>query len=441
MSIARQFPDETTRLEIRRYRFLNHSRPLLKGSRMRPKKNVRKSIRYSVVPTVLLAVFLLAGCGEEQQAATPAALPQVSTVTITPQKVLLSTELSGRTSAFRIAEIRPRVSGLIQERLFTEGSDVEAGQVLYQIDPAPFQAELNNAEAGLGQAQANLQAVGSRAARYKELLEANTLSQQDYDDAAAALNQLRAEIKALQAAVDVARINMGYTQITAPISGRIGKSSVTDGAIVTAYQQTSLATIQQLDPIYVDVPQSTTDLLLIKSRMETGLLDQHEADQNKVQLILENGTPYPLEGVLQFSDVTVDPTTGSVILRAVFPNPDGVLLPGMFVKAVVKEGVNERAILIPQQGVSRDHQGNPYALIVDAENIVQRKPLTLDRAINDKWLVSAGLDPGDRLIVEGLQGLRPGTEVKATPFGQEEAGQAPAADPGAPSQKNSTGDE
>jgi len=351
--------------------------------------------------------------------------PEVSTVTVQTQKIMLTTELPGRTSAFRVAEIRPQVSGLIQKRLFTEGSDVKAGQVLYQIDPAPFQAVLDNAKAALGRAEANLPAIRSRAERYKELLADKAVSQQDYDDAAAALTQVEADIQYWKATVETARINLGYCRVVAPISGRIGRSSVTDGAIVTAYQPMALATIQQLDPIYADVPQSTTDLLRLKSRLKDGRLKQNGTDQNKVKLILEDGTAYPLEGTLQFSDVTVDPTTGSVILRVIFPNPEGVLLPGMFVRAVIKEGVNEQAILIPQQGVSRDRKGNPFALIVDADGKVEPRMLTLDRAIGDKWLVSVGIAPGERVIVEGMQRLRPGMVVKAVLF--EECGTKPAA--------------
>ena len=231
--------------------------------------------------------------------------------------------------------------------------------MLYQIDPAPFQAALDNAKAALGRAEANLPAIRSRAERYKELLADKAVSQQDYDDAAAALKQAEADIQYWKATVETARINLGYTRVTAPISGRIGRSNVTEGALVTAYQPVALATIQQLDPIYVDVPQSTAELLRLKRRLEDGRLNQDGTNQNKVQLILEDGTAYPLEGTLQFRDVTVDPTTGSVILRIVFPNPEGVLLPGMFVRAVVEEGVNEQAILVPQQAVSRDPKGNP----------------------------------------------------------------------------------
>jgi membrane fusion protein (multidrug efflux system) len=369
---------------------------------------------------LLLAVALLAGGQGEPQGPGARAVPEVSVVTLQPQKVTLSTELSGRTAAYRVAEIRPRVNGLVQERLFEEGSDVEAGQILYKIDPTPFRAELNNAEADLGRALAQMPSVGARAKRYEELLGSGSLSRQDYDDAAAALNELRAEIKALRAAVDLARINLGYTEITAPIPGRIGKSTVTVGAIVTAYQSTALATIQQMDPMYVDVTQSTMELLRIKKRMARGDLGRDDQDHNAVQLILENGEPYELEGELQFSDVTVDQTTGSVTLRAVFPNPDSVLLPGMFVTAVVREGVDGQALLAPQQGVLRDHQGNPYALVVDGENMARSKELVIDRAMGDKWLVSSGLAPGDRMIVDGVQRVRPGMEVKATEAGADQ---------------------
>ncbi|MBW2177728.1 MAG: efflux RND transporter periplasmic adaptor subunit, partial [Deltaproteobacteria bacterium] len=251
---------------------------------------------------------------------------------------------------------------------------------------------------------------------YREALADKAVSQQDYDDADAALKQSEADIQYWKATMKTANINLRYTRVTAPISGRIGKSSVTDGALVTAYQPVALATIQQLDPIYVDVPQSTTELLSLKRRLEDGRLNNDGTNQDKVKLILEDGTAYPVEGTLQFSDVTVDPTTGSVTLRVVFGNPKGVLLPGMFVLTVIKEGVNEQAILVPQQGVSRDHKGNPAALIVGAEGKAELRLLTLDRAIGDKWIVSEGLVPGDRVIVEGVQRVRPGMAVKVVPF-------------------------
>jgi membrane fusion protein (multidrug efflux system) len=381
-------------------------------------------VRATIVAAVLVHLFLT-GCDQSKQMQRPAAVPEVSTVTVQTEKITLTTELPGRTSAYRIAEIRPQVSGLIQKRLFVEGSDVKAGQVLYQIDPAPFQAALANAEAALARAEANLPSGRSRVERYKELLVDRAVSQQDYDDAVAALTQVEADIQYWKAMVETARINLGYTKVVAPISGRIGKSNVTEGAIVTAYQPMALTTIQQLDPIYADVPQSTTELL----RLRNGGLNEKGANQNKVKLILEDGTAYPLEGTLQFSDVTVDPTTGSVILRVVFPNPNDVLLPGMFVRAVVKEGIDEQAILIPQQGVSRDHKGNPVALIVDTDGKVGVRMLTLDRAIGDKWLVSSGLEAGDRVIVEGLQMLRPGTVVKAVSFDETKSSRGPAAGP------------
>ena len=382
-----------------------------------------------------LVLLFLAGCDQSKQMQRPASAPEVTTVTVQTEKVTLTTELPGRTSAYRIAEIRPQVSGLIQKRLFTEGSDVKAGKALYQIDPAPFQAALANAEAALARAEANLPSIRSRVERYKELVVDKVVSQQDYDDAVAALTQVKADMAYWKAMVKTARINLGYTKVIAPISGRIGKSDVTEGAIATAYQPMALTTIQQLDPIYVDVPQSTTELLRLKS----SALNHKEADQSKVRLILEDGAAYPLEGILQFSDVTVDPTTGSVILRVVFPNPNGVLLPGMFVRAIVKEGVNEQAILIPQQGVSRDQKGNPMSLVVGAEGKVEPRMLTLDRAIGDKWLVSSGLAPGDQVIVEGLQMLRPGTVVKAVPFDAAKSRRGPGAEGGTQPQKGSEG--
>ena len=369
---------------------------------------------------VLLSALVMAGCqGEQkQQAASPASAPapQVAAVTIQPQPIMLTTELPGRTSAYRVAEIRPQVNGLIQKRLFTEGADVKAGDVLYQIDPATFEAALSNAEAGLGRSEANLPAIRSRVARYEELLAEKAVSQQDFDDAAAELKKVEADVQYWNASVETARINLAFTRITAPISGRIGRSNVTEGAIVTAYQPVALATIQQLDPIFVDVPQSTTDLLRLKRRIEEGHLDQSGKSQKSVSLILEDGKVYPQEGSLQFRDVTVDPTTGSVILRVVVPNPDRFLLPGMFVRAVMKEGTKENAILVPQQAVSRDSKGNPVALIVDAQDKIQQRMLSLDRAIKDQWLVADGLVPGDRVVVEGRQKVRPGASVRVVPF-------------------------
>ena len=375
------------------------------------------------VPLLAVAA-LLAACGQGgQQSGAARAMPQVSVVTIEAQKLTLSTQLPGRTSPLRIAEIRPQVNGLILKRLFTEGSEVKAGQVLYQIDPAQYQAALETAQAGLARVEANLHAIKARAERVKELLIDKAVSQQDYDDSVAAQKQAEAEIASWKAQVDAARINLDYTRVTAPISGRIGKSSVTDGAIVTGYQQIALTTIQQLNPIYVDVPQSTNDLLRLRRRLETGHLNK-DADQNKVKLYLEDGSVYPHEGKLQFQDVTVDPSTGSVNLRMVFPNPKGILLPEMFVRAEIKEGANDQAITVPQQGVMRNTKGEPYSFVANAEDKVEMRMLTLEREIGDRWLVTKGLKAGDRVIVEGvqtLQMLRPGTPVtvKATPYAPE----------------------
>ncbi len=374
------------------------------------------SVRISSFLILFLSALLFVGCNQQKtQAPAQQPLPPVSFVTMAPEKIALATELPGRTAAFKLAEIRPQVSGLIQKRLFTEGAEVRAGQILYQLDPQPFTAALNSAEAALARARASLPSLKARAARVNELVAVKAVSQQNYDDAAAALVQAEADIQFWQASLESARINLQYTQVQAPISGRIGKSNVTVGAIVTAYQPVPLAIIQQIDPIYVDVPQSTSDLLSLKRRLEDRRLVKNE-NHNKVTLIQEDGTPDPHEGTLQFSDISVDPSTGSVTLRALFPNSDAELLPGMYVQARIQEGVNEQALLVPQQGVARDPKGKPYALVVDAENKAAYRPLTLDRAIGNRWLVAEGLAAGDRVIVEGLTMLRPGTQVQASPF-------------------------
>ena len=363
------------------------------------------------------------GCqsGHGQQAAPPP-IPEVATVTIEPGEVELTTELPGRTSACRVSEIRPQVNGIIRERLFQEGADVKAGQLLYRIDPAPFQVALDSARASLGRVRANLPSIKSRAGRYQALLADRAVSQQDYDDAAAVVEQTLAEIEYWKTAVEAARINLDYTRVTAPISGRIGRSSVTDGALVTAYQPLALATIQQLDPIYVDVTQSSAELLRLKRNLESGRLKADAENRKKVQILLEDATPYPLEGTLQFREVTVDPATGSFTLRIVVPNPEQLLLPGMFVRAVVKEGVAQQAILVPQQGVSRTAKGEPTALIVDHTDTVQRRMLTLNRAIGNQWLVSSGIAAGDRVVVEGMLNVRPGAAVRAVSLAPPNAG-------------------
>lgn len=367
-----------------------------------------------------LAGLLAVGCQNSSTAhaqspgGRPA--PQVAVITAAPQRIVLTTELPGRTSAYRVADIRPQVNGLIQKRMFTEGAIVNAGDLLYQIDPEPYLAALANAKAALARAEAVLPAYHQRVDRYEELLADKAVSQQDYDDAASALRQGEADVQYWKASLTTARINLAYTRITAPISGRIGRSEVTEGAIVTAYQPQALATIKQMDPIYVDVPQSTASLLRLRRRLAAGQLHENGKDQKAVRLIMDDGTPYPHDGTLQFTDVTVDPTTGSVTLRIVVPNPDSVLLPGMFLRAVMTEGVNPSAILIPQQAVSRDPRGNPLALLVDADNKVVQRQLTLDRAVGSQWLVAAGITAGDRVIVEGVQKVRPGVSVTTVPF-------------------------
>ena len=350
---------------------------------------------------ILFFCFILNGCGEQNMDGSPPP-PEVAVVTTQLKEVVLTTELAGRTSAYLVAEVRPQVSGIIQKRLFKEGSDVRAGEVLFQIDPALYQAALSRAEA-------NLTALQLKANRLRELLAEKAVSQQDYDDVEAALKQTQAETQ-------TARINLKYTSITAPISGRIGKSNVTVGALVTAHQPMALTTIQQLNPMYVDVAQSTADVLRLRRLLQEGQLNQNNKNQRIVRLFLDDGTEYPSKGILQFRDVTVDPTTGSVTLRIVFPNPKNILLPGMFVRAVIPEGVNTKAILVPQQSISRDPKGNPYVLIVDAEGKVQQRQLTLDRAIGSDWLVSSGLTENEQVIVEGMLRTKPGDYVKAVPF-------------------------
>jgi membrane fusion protein (multidrug efflux system) len=364
---------------------------------------------------VIIVGLIMSGCGSQQTAPKPD-IPEVAIVTVQSERVVLTTELPGRTSAYLVAEIRPQVNGIVQERLFKEGSYVKAGSVLYQIDPAPYQAVYNNAVAALTRSEASLQPIRLKAERFRELIAVKAISQQDFDNAAAALKQAEADVEYSKAMVESARINLAYTRVIAPITGRIGKSNVTIGALVTALQGSPLAVIQQLDPIYVDATQSSATLLRLKRNIASGLLKGNGPNQTRVKLLLEDGTPYPQEGSVKFSDVTVDPSSGSFILRMVFPNSKQILLPGMYVRAVVQEGEVDRAILVPQQGVSRDPKGNPVALIVDGSDKVQQRMLTLDRAIGDRWLVSSGLKPGDQVIVEGVQKVRPGAAVKVVPF-------------------------
>lgn len=365
---------------------------------------------------LLLAVLVtaLSGCGQDHPAAGSAPEPEATVVTIQPRPTTLSTVLPGRTSALLVSEVRPQVGGIIQKRLFREGADVKAGEALYQIDPASYQAAFDSAKAALAKAEAAVEPARLKAERYADLVQTNGVSRQDNDDAQAAYKQYVAEVAAARAALETARINLGYTRITAPISGRIGRSSVTPGALVTANQTDALATVQQNDPVYVDVTQSTGDLLRLKRALAEGRLRKAGTDGARVKLLFEDGSTYPLEGTLQFSDITVDANTSVVTLRALFPNPKQDLLPGLYVRAVLEEGVNERAILVPQAAVSRDSKGNPTVLLANADNVVERRSITVDRVVGGDWLVRDGLAEGDRVIVEGLQKVRPGGKVRAT---------------------------
>ncbi|XLZ70395.1 efflux RND transporter periplasmic adaptor subunit [Massilia sp. SR12] len=382
-------------------------------------KNMQKN--FVLLGAAAAVTAVLAGCGGKQagpaQGAGGQQAPEVAVYTVAPQALAMSTELPGRTAAFQVAEVRPQVGGLVQKRLFTEGSDVKAGAQLYQIDAATYQAAFNSAKASLAKAKANLAAAAPKVARYKELVAIEGVSRQDYDDAIAAHEQAKAEVEAAQAAVDSARINVDYTKVAAPISGRISRSNVTPGALVTAGQATALTTVQQLDPIYVDVTQSSEELLRLKREMDSGSLKKANG-QAKVTLLLSDGSKYALPGKLQFSDVSVDPGTGNVTLRALFPNPKHDLLPGMFVRAVLETGVSEQAIAVPQMGVTRNPKGEATALVLNKEGKVEQRVLQTGGTIGDKWLVKSGLEAGDRVIVEGLQKVKPGAPAvvaKSTP--------------------------
>ena len=408
------------------------------------------------VAVLLFGALIFSGCNKPPAGSPPAVTPEVAVVTMTPTAVTLTRELPGRTSPNLIAEVRPQVGGIIKARLFEEGSDVQAGQILYQIDPAPYEAAVASAEAALiraksgkvqaeaalARAEANLAPLRLKAERYKELAPVKAVSSQDVDDATAALLQGEVEVQIAKAAIEgaeaeigvakaslaTARINLAYTQVTAPIAGRIGRSMVTTGALVKASQDNSLATIQQLDPIYVDFTQSSMERLQLLEALNRGRIKQGGSDEAKVRLHLEDSSAYPEEGRLKFSDITVDPSTGSVSLRALFPNPNHLLLPGMFVRGIIQEGVQEEAILVPQRGVTRNPAGEALVMVVGAEDKVEPRVIKIKRTIGNDWLVEEGLKPGDLVILEGTQKARPGTQVKAVPFGtpvQDEAQQSP----------------
>lgn len=359
----------------------------------------------------LVGISLLVACDSTPPDMTLAPIPvEVGVITVNVKDVPLITELPGRTLAYRKAEVRPQVTGIIEKRLFVEGAEITAGTQLYQIDAATYEVALTRAQAELARAEANLITAKARESRFQGLASAKAISRQDYDDVLAALGQAKADVAAGKAAVETALINLRYTKVKAPIGGIIGKSDVTEGALVTSGQPEILTTIQQLDPIYVDVSQSATELLRIRRLMMDGSLITQEA--KSVRLLLDDGSIYEHEGLLQFAEVEVNDSTGTVVLRAIFPNPDRLLLPGMFVRAELREGVRAKAMVVPQQGVTRDRSGNATALVVNDANEIEQRQVKISRAIDSLWLVEEGLLEGDQLVVEGLQKVRPSTLVK-----------------------------
>jgi membrane fusion protein (multidrug efflux system) len=372
----------------------------------------------------------LTGCKDKQsQAATPPPKPSVDVVTLRAQPVKLTTELPGRTSPYRTAEVRPQVYGIILKRLFTEGDTVRTGQQLYQINPTPYEASLASAQASLLHAQASVKTAQSIVSRFRPLAAAFAVSRQDLDNAVGTLEQDQADVASAQAAIQTAAINLAYTKVLSPITGRTGRSSVTEGALVTADQTTSLVTITQLDPIYVDVTQPSATILRLKREVASGEMKTARDNQVPVRLLLEDGSIYDQPGTLQFSEVTVDQGTGAVTLRAVFPNDAGLLLPGMFVREQLQEGIRQKGILAPQQGVTHNARGDATALVVDADGKVQSRTLTADRAIGNDWLVTKGLDDGDKLIVKGVQMVRPGIEVTANEIKLDDGSKAASPSP------------
>ena len=363
---------------------------------------------------LLTAALLLAGCKDEKKAAGPPPKPAVDVVVLHAQPVELKTDLPGRTSAYRVSEVRPQVGGVILKRSFTEGDVVKAGQVLYLIDPAPYEATLASARAQLLKAQAALKTSQSTVNRYRPLVAANAISKLDLDNAVGTLGGNEADIASAQAAIKSAAINLAYTKVTSPITGKTSRSAVTEGALVTASQTTTLVTVTQLDPIYVDVAQPSGTILRLKRELASGQIKSAGADQIEVSLLLEDASRYDQVGKLQFSEVTVDQGTGAITLRAIFPNTAGLLLPGMFVQEEIEEGVRQNGLLVPQQGITHNTKGEATALVVGKDDKVESRVVTTDRAIGDAWLVTSGVSDGDRVIVKGVQMARPGAEVTAT---------------------------
>lgn len=371
----------------------------------------------SAALAAFVAALSLAGCGGGE--AGPPPLPEVSVVTLRPRAVEITDELPGRTTAFRVAEVRPQVTGIVQKRLFAEGTEVRAGEQLFQIDDGSYRAALASAEAALKRAEA--QAVTARLLeeRYAPLIAANAVSKQENDEAIAARARAEADVASARAAVDAARINVVYTQVLSPIAGRIGRTLVTEGALVTSGQASPLATVQQLDPIYVDIAQSSTEMLRLSREFASGALVKDAGEGAEVTLTLEDGSTYAERGRLKVAEASVDPSTGSVTLRAVFPNPKRELLPGMFVRAKLSQGTRAAALLVPQRGVAHDPSGDATVLIVGKDGKVAERKVVAERAIGPDWLVTSGLAAGDRVIVDGLQKVKPGVAVKAVPSAEE----------------------
>lgn len=375
------------------------------------------------------ATALLAGCSKDASKNAPVARKpvQVGVVTIESQRLAINTELPGRTSALLTAEIRPQIGGIVRQRLFTEGALVKAGQVLYEIEPASYQAAYASTQASVRKAESTVAAAQIVARRSAELLKIDAVSQQVNDEAQATLQQSQADLGVARAAQDAARINLGYTRITAPISGRIGLSSVTPGALVTTSQTTALATVQQLDKLYVDVTQSSSELLRLKRDLAAGKLKRSGENEARIKLLLEDGSAYPQEGRLTFAGVTVNQTTGAITLRGVVPNPDGLLMPGMYVRTVLEEGVDDAALLIPQRAVTRTPTGGATALLVGPDNKVERRTMVVDRAVGNQWQVTRGLKAGERVLIEGSQRVKPGDVVQPVAISAAAALAAPAA--------------
>lgn len=388
----------------------------------------RRALSFKNMLIVCVGALPMVGCGGKQDA-PPGGMPGggapvVGVIEAKAESVPVTVELPGRTSPYLVAEVRPQVTGIVKERLFKEGSDVKAGQDLYRIDPSIYQAAHDSARAALARSEANLEATRLKAERYAELVKIEAVSKQANDEAQAGLKQAQAEVGAAQASLDKARVDLDFTRVSSPISGRIGRSAVTAGALVTANQEAALATVQQLDPIYVDLTQSSAELLRLRAELDAGRLQRAAGNTVPVKLVLEDGSQYGREGRLAFSEVTVDPATGSVTLRAVFPNPKGQLLPGMYVRARLTQGVNRSAIPVPHAAVVRNPRGEAQVMVVNAENKVEARQVKAEQSLGDKWVVSAGLAPGDRVIVDGLQKVQPGAPVQVQP-----AGAAPAAAP------------